>query len=46
MKKNMTMKRFEGADQSTFVLDDVTERETYCCLTSDDGYECGEYFFQ
>lgn len=34
----------EGADQSTFVLDDVTEKETYCCLTSDNGYECGEYF--
>ena len=34
----------EGADQSTLVVDDITEKSAYRCWLDDDGYECGEWF--
>ena len=34
----------EGADQATYVMEDVAAKGIYCCRISDDNYECHEYF--
>ena len=35
----------EGADQATYVVNDVAANGTYCCWISDADYECDEYFY-
>ena len=35
----------EGADQASYVMDDVAPNGNYCCRISDDNYECHEYFY-